>query len=114
MPRVSCHPRSNPAVANNPDRTRVSVSSERQDEDSMALAARIGYRSCYMVGIASGTVAARLASDFRALGTAGPHFAPLAVLLQLTVLACWLVVRPISLTAFAGCFALAPRLGTES
>lgn len=74
------------------------------------LAAKIAYRGCYLIGLASGTAAARLASDFRALGAAGRRFGPLPALLQVVVLACWLVVRPISLTAFAGCFALAPRL----
>ena len=73
-------------------------------------AVRIAYRCCYAIGVASGTAAARLATDFRELGTAGPRSAPFAAVLQLTVLACWLVVRPISLTAFAACFALAPRL----
>jgi hypothetical protein len=77
------------------------------------LALRIAYRCCYVIGLASGTAAARLATDFRELGAAGPRIAPLCVLLQLTVLACWLVVRPISLTAFAGCFALAPRLQVQ-
>ena len=74
------------------------------------LAAKIAYRCCYLIGLASGTAAARLASDFRVLGATGGRFGPLTVVLQLAVLACWLVVRPISLTAFAGCFALAPRL----
>jgi hypothetical protein len=37
-----------------------------------------------------------------------------AVVLQLTLLACWLVVRPISLTAFTACFALAPRLQAQA
>ena len=74
------------------------------------LVVRLAYRSCYLIGVASGTAAARLAADFRALGAASPHFAPFVFMLQLTVFACWLVVRPISLTAFAGCFALAPRL----
>jgi hypothetical protein len=75
--------------------------------------ARIAYRCCYVIGVASGTVAARLATDFRALGAAGARFGPLPLLLQLPVLACWLVVRPISLTAFAGCFKLAPRLQAQ-
>jgi hypothetical protein len=74
----------------------------------MPVAAKIVYRCCYVIGVISGTAAARLASDFRRLGSAG--LGPLAIVLQLPVLACWLVVRPISLTAFAGCFALAPRL----
>jgi hypothetical protein len=74
----------------------------------MLFAGRIVYRCCYVIGVISGTAAARLASDFRSLGDAG--LGPLAVVLQLPVLACWLVVRPISLTAFAGCFALAPRV----
>jgi hypothetical protein len=78
------------------------------------LLARIAYRCCYMIGVASGTAAARLASDFRALGAAGRRLGPWPILLQLPVLACWLVFRPISLTAFAACFALAPRLQTEA
>ena len=36
------------------------------------------------------------------------RFGPLPVLLQLPVLACWLLVRPISIAAFAGCCAFAP------
>jgi len=76
--------------------------------------ARIVYRCCYVIGVATGTVAARLAADFRALGATRPGLAPLTVVLQLTVLACWLVVRPISLTAFTACFALAPRLQAQA
>ena len=76
--------------------------------------ARIAYRSCYVIGVATGTAAARLAADLRALGATRKRFAPLAVVLQLAVLVCWLVVRPISLTAFEACFALAPRLQPQT
>jgi hypothetical protein len=71
---------------------------------------RFAYRACYVLMLLSGKCAARLAHDFRTLGAAGRRFGPLPVLLQLPVLACWLLVRPISLAAFAGCCALAPRL----
>ena len=66
---------------------------------------RIAYRACYVLTLVTGTAAARLASDFRTLGRAGP----MAVVLQFPVFVCWLVVRPISCAAFAGCCALAPR-----
>jgi hypothetical protein len=61
--------------------------------------------------LVTGVAAARLAADFRALGAAGARLGPLRILLQLTVLACWALVRPISLAAFAGCCELAPRVG---
>jgi hypothetical protein len=67
---------------------------------------RLAYRACYLLTLCSGKAAARLASDFRILGQAGP----VGVVLQLPVLLCWLVVRPISFAAFAGCCALAPRI----
>ena len=76
--------------------------------------AQIVYRCCYVIGVASGTAATRLAADFRALGATRPGLAPLTVVLQFTVLACWLIVRPISLTAFTACFALAPRLHAQA
>jgi hypothetical protein len=66
---------------------------------------RLAYRVCYLLTLLTGTAAARLAADFRMLGRAGPA----AVVLQLPVFICWLVVRPISCAAFAGCCALAPR-----
>lgn len=71
---------------------------------------RIGYRVCYLTTLASGTVAARLAAAFRMLGSASSRLGPLTIVLQLAVVLCWLVARPISLAAFAGCRALAPRL----
>jgi hypothetical protein len=74
-----------------------------------SLAYRAAYRACYGVMLVTGTAAARLAADFRVLGRA--RLGPLGVVLQLPVLACWLLVRPISLAAFAGCRELAPRLG---
>jgi hypothetical protein len=70
---------------------------------------RIGFRGCYFVTLATGHVAARLASDFRELGAAGP----VAIVLQLPVLACWAIVRAISCAGFAGCCILAPRLGSS-
>ena len=76
----------------------------------MTALVRIGYRSCYLLTIAAGTVAAHLAADFRELGSAGSRIGPLGVVLQLPIVACWVVARPISLAAFAGCCALAPRL----
>jgi hypothetical protein len=76
-----------------------------------ALCCLVGYRACYLVMLASGKAAAHLAADFRALGAASARLGPLRPLLQLPVLACWLLVRPISLAAFAGCCELAPRMG---
>jgi len=60
--------------------------------------------------LVSGKSAARLAADFRTLASFGGRLGPLTVLLQLPVLACWLLVRPVSLGAFAGCCAIAARL----
>ncbi|HEX2292567.1 MAG TPA: hypothetical protein VHH55_04595 [Gaiellaceae bacterium] len=71
---------------------------------------RIGFRSCYLLTLASGTAAAHLAALFRALGEAGARIGPLAVVIQLPVVLGWLVVRPISLAAFAGCTAFAARI----
>jgi hypothetical protein len=69
---------------------------------------RCAYRACYLVFIVTGRAAARLAADFRTLGTAANRFGPLPILLQLPILACWLLVRPISIAAFAACSSLAP------
>ena len=71
---------------------------------------RLAYRLSYLVLLASGRAAARLAADFRVLAHAGERLGPLTVVLQLPVLGCWLVVRPISFAAFSACSALAPRL----
>jgi hypothetical protein len=71
---------------------------------------RIAFRACYFVTVLAGTAAARLAADFRELGRAGP----VAVVLQLPVVACWAVARGISCAGFAGCCALAPRLSETS
>lgn len=71
---------------------------------------RLAYRACYVITLASGTAAARLADDFRELGAAGRRLGPLVLVLQLPVLLCWSLVRPISLAGFAGCVALAARL----
>ena len=72
--------------------------------------ALIAYRACYVLLLASGRLAARLAADFGVLAEHRERFGLLTVLLQLPVLACWLLVRPISLAAYTGCRALAPRL----
>jgi hypothetical protein len=71
---------------------------------------RLAYRFSYLVLLGSGRVAARLAADFRVLAHAGERLGPLTVVLQLPLVLCWLVVRPISLAAFSACSALAPRL----
>lgn len=68
---------------------------------------RLAYAACYVVFILTGRAAARLAHAFRALGTAANRFGPLPMLLQLPVFACWLLVRPISIAAFAACCSLA-------
>jgi hypothetical protein len=69
---------------------------------------RFGFAVCYLMLIATGRVAARLAADFRTLGAAGKLARPASVVLQLPVLVCWLLVRPMSLAAYAACCALAP------
>lgn len=71
---------------------------------------RFAYRTCYLITLASGRAAAQLAGDFRELGAAGRHIGPFVLLLQVPVLLCWSLVRPISLAGFAGCVALAARL----
>ena len=71
---------------------------------------RAGFRVCYLIAVVSGTAAARLAEDFRVLGAASARVGPWPLVLQIPVLACWVLVRPISLAAFAGCTSLAPRL----
>jgi hypothetical protein len=74
------------------------------------MAVRLAYRFSYLLLLATGRAAARLAADFRVLAETGHRLGPLTVLLQLPILACWLVVRPISLAAFSACSTLAPRL----
>jgi hypothetical protein len=71
---------------------------------------RIAFRACLLVTLLAGKAAARLAADFRELGRAGP----LAVVLQVPVITSWAVARAISRAAFAGCCALALRLGEAS
>jgi hypothetical protein len=78
------------------------------------MALRLVFRLCYVLMLASGRVAARLASDFRILGEARERVGPLTVVLQLPVAAGWLLVRPISLAAFSACCTLAPRLQAPS
>jgi len=73
------------------------------------MTARFAYRVCYVLLFASGKVAARLAADFRVLAEARERLGPLTVILQLPVLLCWLLVRPVSRAAYSGCCALAPR-----
>ena len=77
---------------------------------TVLLGARIAYRVCYLVLLASARVAARLAADIRVLAEHRERLGLLTVLLQLPVFACWLLVRPVSLAAYSGCRALAPRL----
>lgn len=70
----------------------------------------VAYRVCYVLLIASGRLAARLAADFRVLAESRERLGPLTVVLQLPVFVCWLLVRPVSLAAYSGCCALAARL----
>jgi hypothetical protein len=70
----------------------------------------VAYRVCYVLLLGSGHLAARLAADFRVLAEHRERLGLLTVLLQLPVVLCWLLVRPISLAAYSGCCALAPRL----
>jgi len=83
-----------------PDRTRTTSSSP---------ARRLAYSLCYLVTIASGRAAARLAADFRTLGSLDNRFTVISFVLQLPVLGCWLLMRPISRAGFAACSALAPK-----
>ena len=71
---------------------------------------RIAFRGCYVLTLAAGLAAARLAADFRELGTAGP----IAIVIQLPVVVCWAIARGISFAGFAACCALAPRLRQPS
>ena len=64
----------------------------------------VAYRVCFVLLLVSGRVAARLAADFRVLAEHRERLGLLTVLLQLPV------VRPISLAAYSGCRAFAPRL----
>jgi hypothetical protein len=66
----------------------------------------LAFRASYLALLASGRAAARLAAAFRTLGAARARLGPLAIVLQLPVLACWALVRPISLVAFRACCAL--------
>jgi hypothetical protein len=59
--------------------------------------------------ILSGRAAARLAADFRTLGSIDRRLAAVSVVLQVPILACWVLVRPVSLAAFAACSALTPE-----
>jgi hypothetical protein len=68
------------------------------------------YRVSYALFLATGHAAARLAKAFRTLAAAHGTFGPLVVALQLPLLLCWLVVRPLSLATFSVCESLAPRL----
>jgi hypothetical protein len=69
---------------------------------------RLAYRVCYLVLIVSGRAAARLARDYRTLGSVDKRLTVVSLVLQAPVFLCWLLVRPISLAAFAGCAALTP------
>jgi hypothetical protein len=75
--------------------------------DALSLA---GFRVCYLIAVVTGAAAARLADDFRVLGAACERVGPWPVVLQIPVLACWVLMRPISIAAFAGCLTLAPRV----
>ena len=66
------------------------------------------YRLCYVVLKVSGRAAARLAADFRTLGSVDARLKVVSVVLQMPVIACWVVVRAVSLAAFAGCATFAP------
>jgi hypothetical protein len=71
---------------------------------------RLLYRCSYALFLTTGHAAARLAGAFRDLGETSRRIGPLVLALQLPLLACWLVMRPLSLVSFAACSALAPRL----
>jgi hypothetical protein len=75
-----------------------------------ALVLRLAFRVCVVATRLSCAAAARLADDFRVLGSAAAPFRPVTLVLQLPVLACWLIVRPISLVGLASCCGLATRL----
>ena len=85
--------------------------STQRRRGATALAYRAAYRICYVVMLVTGVAAARLAADFRVLGTHAAWLGPLRIVLQVPVLAGWALLRPISLVAFAGCCELAPRVG---
>jgi hypothetical protein len=71
---------------------------------------RLAFRMSYLVCIASCHVAAWLAGEYRALTRASRRWGPLVVPLQLPVLVAWCPARVVSLSSFAICQSLAPRL----
>jgi len=73
------------------------------------MAVQLAYRICYLLMLGSGRLTARLAEDFSVLGEGRKRLGPLVIVLQMPVLACWLLVRPVSLAAFSACSALAAR-----
>ncbi len=68
------------------------------------------FRISYLICLASGRVAARLAADYRVLARASQRWGPLVVPLQLPVLVAWWPARALSVGSLAVCEALAPRL----
>jgi hypothetical protein len=68
------------------------------------------FRISYLICLASGRLAARLAADYRELARASQRWGPLVVPLQLPVLAAWCPARALSVGSFAVCAALVPRL----
>ena len=82
----------------------------RGHRNDLPVSSVIAYRACFVLLLVSGRLAARLAADFRVLAEHRERFGLLTVLLQLPVFLCWLLVRPISVAAYTGCRALAPRL----
>lgn len=68
------------------------------------------FRISYLICLASGRLAARLADDYRELARASQRWGPLVVPLQLPVLVAWWPARALSVSSFAVCTALVPKL----
>ena len=68
------------------------------------------FRISYVICLASGRVAARLAADYRVLAEASQRWGPLVMALQLPVLVVRLPARALSVGSFAVCEALVPRV----
>jgi hypothetical protein len=71
---------------------------------------KTAFRISYLICLASGRLAARLADDYRVLARASQRWGPLVLPLQLPVLVAWWPARALSVSSFAVCAALVPKL----
>jgi hypothetical protein len=68
------------------------------------------FRISYVICLATGRLAARLADDYLVLARASQRWGPLVVPLQLPVLVAWWPARALSVSSFAVCAALVPKV----